>query len=85
MKTIIVQVPLDWQDQYRTALPLIDDLQNKTFSDKAELVSFLNETLERDAAAENLLWESFEDFCNAINFDELNTEDYYYAAVKLEN
>lgn len=82
MKTIIVQVPLNVH--FPNSCKILNVLNGRFFEDKKELVSFLEKELKIDAVSENLLWESFEDFCNAINFDELNTEDYYYAACKIE-
>lgn len=82
MKTIIVQVPLD--AHFPNSCKILNILNGKVFESKNELVSFLKTKIKIDAVADNLLWESFEDFCNAINFYELNTEDYYYVACKIE-
>ena len=83
MKTIIVQVPLGVH--FPNSCKILNDLNGRVFGDKNELVSFMKTKMKIDAVADNLLWENLEDFCNAINFDELNTEDYYYFVCKIEN
>ncbi len=82
MKTIIVQVPLDVH--FPNSCKILNDLNGRVFESKNELVSFMKTKMKIDAVADNLLWENLENFCDAINFDELNTEDYYYAVCKIE-
>lgn len=82
MKTIIVQVPLNIH--FPNSCKILNDLNGRVFESKNELISFLKPKLKIDAGSHILYWENVEDFCNVINFNDLNTEDYYYAACKIK-
>lgn len=83
METIIVQVPID--SVVPNALDFLDDLNNKIFKDDNDLYNFLAENYGSGWMSDISLWGNITEFCSRLNFDELNREDYYYGAAKIEN
>ena len=83
MKTIIVQVPID--SVVPNALDFLNDLNDKIFKDDNDLYDFLAENYGKGWITDIPLWSNISEFCSRLNYDELNQEDYYYGAAKIEN